>query len=177
MAVRPTITVRQDKLLRQYQGLTKFADMRVMVGIPSSTSMRDDGEPITNAALGYIHEHGAPEAHIPPRPWLRVTIAAMQPEIIRRLRQAAKYALDGKPEAMERALYGLGLAAQNKLRAKVNSNIPPPLAPRTIAERQRKGIRSTRTLVRTGAFRNSITFVIRSVSTGRDWVTGKAKGA
>ena len=42
-----------------------LANSRLLVGFPAESAGRDEG-PLTNAALAYIHDNGAPEAGIPP---------------------------------------------------------------------------------------------------------------
>ena len=71
MASRVTIT--KDKVNAVVGSITKLVGKQVLVGIPEANGSRQDPEesaPVTNAALGYIHEFGSPRANIPARPFL-----------------------------------------------------------------------------------------------------------
>jgi hypothetical protein len=114
---------------------------------------------VNNAQLLYIHTNGSVLKHIPARPVIEPAIkdpdnqALFMPEF----EAAAKTALNGKPEQVDKHLRRAGLIGQNVCRAWfVNSkNGWAPNAPSTIAA---KG--SSRPLIDTGAMRKSITFVV-----------------
>ena len=181
-----------DKLPDLYIALRMLGDRRVLAGIPAERARRKDGT-ISNAAIGYIQEHGDPAGRIPPRPFLVPAVEAMQADIVAFLRKAGKLALTGNLAGVERTLHALGLTAQNKIRAKLNEGIPPPLAASTLRARIRartaiKGAKAelarrasggaegtdlAKPLVATAQLRNSITYVIRSWLSGRDLNVGK----
>ena len=189
------LTVVLDKVDKTVAGIVGLAGTRVMVGVPAEKALRKPdervrGQPINNAALAYIHENGAPEAKIPPRPFLLPGVKIVQPEIEKGLRAAAEHAFDGKPDASERDFHRVGLRAQAAVRRKIQSGPFLPLAPATIlariargrrgqvssylqAKRERGEIVSSdihvefsgmRPLIDTGALRNSINYVVRKVS-------------
>jgi hypothetical protein len=56
------------------------------------------------------------------------TIKALRATIAEFLSRAAGYALEGKQDATERTLNGLGLLAVNAIRNAIDAGIPPPLA-------------------------------------------------
>ncbi|MBU9534714.1 hypothetical protein KTE49_30225, partial [Burkholderia multivorans] len=57
---------RLDEVLKSISGLMQ---KEVLVGVPDSTAGRkDEGEPLSNAEIGYILEHGSPANNIPERP-------------------------------------------------------------------------------------------------------------
>jgi hypothetical protein len=125
-----------DSVLKSLRELTR---KEVLVGIPESTAARQDDEgPITNAALGYIHEFGAPGANIPARPFLipgvRKTVAEYTPH----LRGAAKAALDGNTGRADRELVAAGIVAEQGAKQEIHSGSFAPLSPRTIANRFRQ---------------------------------------
>ncbi len=158
----------KDNLPSVLEGIRKLANTRVMVGIPGDNTLRQPGEgggssPINNATLAYIHENGAPEAHIPPRPFLKPAVEAMAPQIEKRLRAAAEAALKGNVEGVDKQLNALGLEAQAEVRKKINEGIPPPLAESTLRKRRAHGRAGEKPLVDTGQLRNAITYVIRKV--------------
>lgn len=173
-----------DKTLPVAAALSTLASVRVMVGVPAEKALRkpdpgEKGEPINNAALAYIHENGAPEAHIPPRPFLLPGVRNVQDEIERGVKNAGQLALDGNSEGMMRQLTAVGLKAQAAVRNKITDGPFVPLAQRTIEERAARGRKGaikqlaqmakglpfdpnlTRPLIDTGQLRASINFVIR----------------
>lgn len=159
--------MRVDRLPAMAHAVQMIGARRVLVGIPAADTERkeDDavgfGEPITNAALLFIHENGAPEANIPARPTLKPGIDDAAEDIAGRLTRAAGRAMDGQDVDFGQTLEAVGLVAVNAVRRRINNNTPPPLAPATIAKRKRKGRNSTKTLVDTGAMRNAVTYVVR----------------
>lgn len=180
------VKITVDKLPDLYLALRILADQRLLAGIPAERAERKDGA-VTNATIGYVQEHGDPATGIPPRPFLYPAVRAMQEDIVRLLRMAGDAALRGDPVGTTRALNALGLMAQNRIRARINEGIPPPLARATLLARMRartaiKGAKAelarrdagfaagmdlAKPLVATGQLRNSITYVIRSIGLGR----------
>lgn len=144
-------------IIKQVHSLTA---KKVQVGVPASTSARNDG-PLTNADLAYIHENGAPGANIPARPFLVQGIEEAGDGIAKQMERASKAALNNKPEQVDQALNGAGLAAQSGVRGKINDGPFEALAESTLAARQRRGRTGDKPLIDTGQLRNSITYVIR----------------
>lgn len=164
-------------------------DVEVLVGVPSDTSDRpdhltpqDEGA-ITNAALAYIHDQGAPEAKIPQREFMRPGIADVQPEIERRLGSAMRAAMRGNALVVEQVMHQVGIVAQSSIRNRIDAGIPPPLADYTLRKRNARTKKGSigaqiemkrraqgfapstdyaKPLVETGEMRKSITYVIRS---------------
>ncbi|MBY4726606.1 MULTISPECIES: hypothetical protein [Burkholderia] len=150
---------RLDEVLKSIAGLVK---QEVLVGVPDSTAGRkDDGQPLSNAEIGYIQETGSPANNIPARPHLVPGVQDARPKFEPQLQKGVEAALDGDLEQVQRRLNMAGIAAQNSVRAKVNSNIAPELAESTLEARRRRGVTRENTLVDTGQYRNSITYVIR----------------
>ncbi|KWA35743.1 hypothetical protein WT41_01445 [Burkholderia territorii] len=150
---------RLDEVLKSISGLVQ---KEVLVGVPDSTAGRkDEGEPLRNAKIGYILEHGSPANNIPERPHLVPGVQDARPKFEPQLQKGVEAALDGDLEKVDRSLNRAGLVAQNSVRAKINSNIPPKLADSTLAARRRRGVTRENTLVDTGQYRNSITYVVR----------------
>jgi hypothetical protein len=185
------ITVRStDNSKAISAAIRKLADRRVMVGVPAATAMRQaqPGQPapkINNAELAYIHDHGAPEVNIPARPFLAPGIASVSDKIAAGLQKAGRAALAGDAAAVDRQLNRVGLMAQAAVRAKITDGPFVPLAPATILARLRRGrpgqldpsiygrgaiasdehdaATGMRPLIDTGALRNAINYVIRTV--------------
>ncbi|MCX5516230.1 hypothetical protein C3941_19770 [Kaistia algarum] len=157
MTVKLTID-RSEDLMKQIKSLTQS---RVLVGVPAGETERQDGEPITNAALAYIHDNGAPEANIPARPFMRPGIESAEGSIANKMKAGAVKTLQGDKEAVDQTMMAVGLIAQSSIKSKINEGIPPPLAPNTLADRRRRGRTGEIPLIDTGQLRNSINFVVR----------------
>jgi phage gpG-like protein len=145
--------------------LAMLSAENVLVGVPADKTGRrpEDGEsgPITNAALAYIHDNGAPEANIPARPFMRPGIADAERRIVKRMESGLKRHLAGDGDAIRVTLEGVGLIAQTAIRKRIAAGDFTPLAPATLAARLRRGRTGTRPLIDSGQLRNSITYVIR----------------
>jgi len=153
-----------DKMADLSKGLKSLTGLDVLVGVPAEEATRDNeyGDPqITNAALAYIHDRGAPEANIPARPFMTPGIVAVKDKINSRFEAAARAALRGDTGSVQNNLTAAGLTAQSSIRAVINAGPPPPLSPRTIANRKARGRISEKPLVDTGQLRNSINFIVR----------------
>ncbi|RQZ89895.1 hypothetical protein DF053_08605 [Burkholderia cepacia] len=150
---------RLDEVLKSISGLVQ---KEVLVGVPDSIAGRkDEGEPLSNAEIGYIMENGSPANNIPARPHLVPGVQDARPKFEPQLQKGVEAALDGDLEKVDRSLNRAGLVAQNSVRAKINSNIQPKLADSTLAARRRRGVMRENTLVDTAQYRNSITYVVR----------------
>lgn len=180
------VKVTKDNMKALAAAVEELTHYRVMVGVPDTKAGRKDGA-ISNAALAYIHENGAPEAGIPARPFLKPTVRAEQKTIQASLRDAGTTALSGKSPLP--AFNRLGLKVSSAVKTRITSNIPPPLALSTvegrIRRRKSKKWRATKTaavssnvaagqapgaglftaLVDTGQLRNSVTYVVRRTKT------------
>lgn len=179
LVIKSGLTVIVDELDRVAKGVSILATNRVMVGIPADKALRrpENGEPtpINNAALGYIHENGAPEVGIPARPWLVPGVREHSAESTRGLRVAGELALDGKgPDKVLRQLQVVGLRAQAAVRRKITEGPFVPLKPATIAARRRRSKGSkyrrkaetaadVRPLIDTSQMRSAVNYVIRKV--------------
>jgi len=127
------VSIVADRLQKFATAIDTLAGSRVMVGVPGEKT--DRGDPITNAALAYIHEHGAPAANIPARPFIRPTLKAREQQVLERLKNATKFAFDGRPEAVTRELHRLGAETRDAIKMKIRSDIPPRLTLRTVMGR------------------------------------------
>lgn len=149
-----------DNMAKVLEGVALLGRLNVSVGIPADDTTRKDGDAITNAALLYIHENGAPEVGIPARKTMGPGIKNASPEIERRLKMAGKAALDGKPQSVRNQFAAAGQAGASAVKAMINSNVGPPLKARTLAVRKRRGVKRTNTLVDTAQMRNAVTYVV-----------------
>lgn len=111
--------------------------------------------PITIAQIAAIHEFGAPEANIPERAPIRGMLAEHGKDIRRLIKKVAGACIDGKMNKKQ----AIGIVCQKMadgLVAKIESNLPPPNEPETVA---RKG--SSKTLIDTGQMKNSVDWEIK----------------
>jgi hypothetical protein len=159
------VTITKDRLLGVLRDVHAMAASQVLIGIPESEDERNqrdaDGSPLGNAAIGYIQETGSPANNLPARPFLVPGVELALKPATAALKSGAKKVLDGESGAGEKAMHVAGLIAQNAVRAKINSGVPPALAESTLAGRRRRGRTGTTPLIDTGQVRNAITYVIR----------------
>lgn len=170
--MKPGIHMTVNKLGKMQAALERLTAKDVLVGIPATKSSRDDGGPLNNAELGYVHEHGAPEANVPARPHLRPGLCAALPRFKDYLRQAGKLAFAGNVGGVDRALAAAGQVSADSVRTYIFAGIAPPLADSTVAARRRrskgakyrrKAVAASQTtpLVDTGEYARKITYVVR----------------
>ena len=152
--------VTRDRTAEVLRAMRDLTDRIVLVGIPSSRAGRKD-VPMNNAAIGYVQEHGSPAQNIPARPFLVPGVQDARAAALARLEAAARRAMAGDAAGMDQQMHAAGLIAQNAVRAKISSNIPPPLSSRTLAARAARGVTRTNTLIDTGQLRAAITYVLR----------------
>lgn len=144
------------KRIRRQTTLMKRAGVRV--GVQSSEPPRDDGTSM--ALVAAANEFGTADGHIPERSFLRSTVDENRANYNRIIRRLKDDILSGRRKIWE-SLSLLGQKVQTDVQRKIASNVPPPNAPSTIA---RKG--SSRTLIDTGALRQSIRYEVDGVDRG-----------
>ena len=98
-------------------------------------SKYEDGTPVAYVAT--IQEYGYPEGNIPPRPFMRPTIAEKQGEWTKIIESGSRAVLNGKAQAKD-VLEAVGLKAAGDIRKKISTITAPPLSPRTIEARRAK---------------------------------------
>lgn len=151
----------KNNLGKLKEAFHRLTQKDVMVGIPNDTKSREEADELNNAEIGYIMEHGAPEANIPARPFLIPGVEACKDKVVTQLKLGAQRSMKGQTDAADQALNRAGMVAQNSVRATINEGIAPALAPSTLAARKRASYKGTKPLIRTGQLRNSITYVLR----------------
>lgn len=141
-----------------------MAGKEVLVGIPSESADNDrDGAKITNAVIGLINEFGSPASNIPARPHLIPGVQDAWPEAHRRMTKAAEQVLKMRPapEAIvNSALEGAGMLARDSVVQKINDVLTPALKESTLENRKRRGFQGESPLIVTGAYKQSITYVV-----------------
>lgn len=124
---------------------------RVRVGFPRSTGSYDDGTKVVDVAIW--NEFGT--ENIPPRPFMRNSIAAHKGEYKDLGRQLAKEVIKGR-KTVKQGLEELGLLAASDIQDEITNLREPPLAQVTI---DRKG--SSKPLIDTGKLRQSVTYEVK----------------
>lgn len=166
--IKGKIEVKTDNLNKLTESLKSLTKKDVLVGIPAEKAKRDpdpsDPEPISNAEIGYIMENGSPAANIPARPHMIPAIKENKQKIADLLKLAGKAAMDGDAAGVYRFLNAAGMFTANAIKKKITDGVPPPLAASTLASRQREGFSGETPLLRTGQYRNSITYVLRDAA-------------
>lgn len=165
-------------LMRALDTLTKN---NALVGVPAEkVGRKGDNEPINNAGLAYVHEHGVPELNIPARPFLAPGADAVKDKVVAIFRKGAADVLDGNEGAALKALNAAGVLGVSSVRnVLVNGEGFEPLADSTLAARARRGRKgakealqarregreaegeTARPLFDTGQMARSITYVVR----------------
>lgn len=169
------------------KALNLMAGLEVLVGFPEENADRkadeDEKGPITNAALGYIHDNGAPEQNIPQRQFMGPGIDAVRDKVTDKLGQTMKAVLvKGRgTDAVEQGLSQVGIMAAVSIKNYINDGVPPPLADSTLRSRVRRksaakgalreldrrwddqapSIEFAKPLVETAQMREAVTYAIR----------------
>lgn len=132
----------KDNLPKILESIKALPGMSVLVGIPEDKTDRtpEPGEkgPMTNAALGYIHEFGSPSQNIPARPSLIPAVRATKDRVVRYLRQAGEFATAGDKLRTRKAMMAAGQTVVSEVQKIITAGIPPPLADSTLKARARR---------------------------------------
>jgi hypothetical protein len=147
-----------DQLMTTFELAPK--EEAVFVGFLRSSGVHKNGEGMTVAQIGAIHEFGSQDGRIPERSFMRSSVDASGSELERIIEKLVGKITDGKMQTTQ-ALGVVGEFVKGKMISRINSGIPPANAPATIA---RKG--SSQPLIDTGQMKNSI-----------EWQVGKGKGS
>ena len=162
------VKVKTDNVDSVLAGLDRLSRMDVLVGIPESNAVREDGEELNNAEIGYLQATGATvrlggqEVTLPPRPFLDIGIEDSAKVTAEHLKMAAGFALDGNFTGAERELTSAGqLASDAAKRVITDGDRLAPLSDFTIQKRRERGYAGVKPLYDHGYLLRSITFVVR----------------
>lgn len=154
------LTIRTDDAQGILDALKTLANKDVLVGIPESKDLRDDGE-FGNAGIGYVNENGSPQQNIPARPHLKPGVRSVEQEYLPHLKAAAQKALEGNAEGAITSLDRAGTIAANGVKRYITITGFIPLSDVTLAQRRKRGRTGNKPLIDTGEYRRSITHVVR----------------
>lgn len=158
------VKVTKDQTAEVLKSIRLLTGRQLLIGIPADSARqpdKDDPSPISNAAIGYIMETGAPDRNIPARPHLVPGVESIRPRIIAEMKKMGLAALKGDRAAIDKGYNIIGLLGQNAVRGKITDGPFAPLAPRTLAQRKARGRTGDRPLLDTGQLRAAYTYVIR----------------
>lgn len=175
-----------DNMRAFAEAIEEMTAQSVLAGFPADETPREDEDgnptPITNAALGYIHNTGVPELNIPARPFMVEGIENKRVEITNGLEKTAVSALDGDRDATQAGLHSVGTVARDAIKNKIVDGPFAPLAESTLRARSRMGgeigkaahfeldsraegnepnADNARPLNATGQMRNAVNYVLR----------------
>lgn len=180
----PGVIIVKDHVAEVQAAIVALTKLELLVGFPDETADRKetpDDQGITNAALGYIHDRGAPEVNIPARPFMEPGVLNAEDDIAEGFHKIGQQVLKSRNpvETVVKGFIRVGLKVQYAIRAKINEGIPPPLSEWTLRNRAQKGRKGAKEelanrakgvdpstqlakpLIDTGQLRNAVNFVIR----------------
>lgn len=162
------VKIRADNAASVLAGLDRLSKMDVLVGIPESNAVREDGEELNNAEIGYLQSTGATvrlggqEVTLPPRPFLDIGVEDSAKVTAKHLKTAAGLALDGNFTGAERELTSAGqLASDAVKRVITDGDRLIPISDMTKANRRAQGLPGDKPLYAHGYLLRSITYVVR----------------
>lgn len=135
--IRNGVTIDGKGMAALVEQLKELASLEVLVGFPEDTAHRDTDEGPTNPQIAYIQDQGAPEQHIPARPFMKPGIESVQAKLAYKLRRTITAVLENKSDALQIGLTQVGITAVLGIQNKINEGIPPPLAEATLRGRLR----------------------------------------
>jgi hypothetical protein len=162
-----TVTITKDRVLEMLRSVRGLTRNEVLIGVPDSNAERavdpENPTPLSNAAIGYLMETGAPERNLPARPSLVPGVTEVAPVLVERLKKAGNAAIlsPGGKQTVDQAMHAVGLLGQNAVRAKITDGPFVALSEVTLVRRRARGRTGTKPLIDSGQFRNAITYVVR----------------
>jgi len=144
-----------DRVPEEFNGLV------AQVGLPSGINY-EDGTPVAQVAA--IQEFGAPAKKIPPRPFIRPTVAEQKEQWTKIIAKSIPKVVENKMTAFD-VLDLVGRVAAADIQTKISSIYSPPLSPITI---KRKG--SSKPLIETGLMLASVSNAVNKA--GSDFNKG-----
>lgn len=157
------LTMGPDRLAEVLARVDALAGKELLIGIPEAEGPRDDGSPVSNAAIGYINEYGSPQLNIPARPHLVPGVREALPVCISHMERAARAALQsGNGADAEAGLHAAGLAAVASVQRYLTKGTNfAALSAATLARRRAKGHAGDKPLIETGSYRRALSHALR----------------
>ena len=137
--------------------LGKKAYSYVSVGVHEGAGSYSEGNPPpTVVEVALWNEYGT--RTIPERSFIRSTVDENM-GILNRWREEMIDNILNKGWTVEKSLEAIGFRLQQLIQNKIKSNVPPPNAESTVAQKQRDGVAPV-TLIHTGLLLRSITYKV-----------------
>ncbi|REF28689.1 hypothetical protein BDD26_3639 [Xenorhabdus cabanillasii] len=148
-----------DKLKAALERIARTPTIQVQAGVLAGATNEDTGEPI--APYAAANEFGT--RNIPPRPFMRSTIADKSDEWVQLIASQIRGKLQDA-NGIEAAFNTLGMVMASDIKDSIEQTLPPPNAPATVASKIKKGRASPgQTLVDSGSLQRAIDYeVIKS---------------
>lgn len=137
-------------LVKRIEGMKKFS---VRAGVMGGAMYIDTHASVAEVAQKL--EYG--DSSIPPRPFLRNTVAAHQQEWYDGLDKMSKAYLRGRI-TLDGVADKLGVAMQTHILATIDAGVPPPNSPATTAAKKARGQADPKPLIDSGTLRDSISY-------------------
>ncbi|MBC8947075.1 MULTISPECIES: hypothetical protein [Xenorhabdus] len=145
-----------DKLRAALERIASTPTIQVQAGVLAGATNEDTGEPI--APYAAANEFGT--KNIPPRPFMRTTIANKSGEWGRLIGAQLRGRLQDEG-GVEATFNTLGMVMAADIKDSIEQSLPPPNAPATIAAKTRKGRASPgQTLVDSGSMQRAIDYEV-----------------
>lgn len=154
------VIVKKDNTEAIFKSVRDLVSKQVLIGIPGGNDHRE-GDTAGNALVGYVQEHGSPAQNIDARSFLRPGVKKAEEKITKHLKAAAKEALKGHFQNVEKSFHSVGAEAVKSVKNELTNGDHKALSDKTIAARKRRGRTGIRPLVDTEKLRLSIKYVIR----------------
>lgn len=155
---------RQGPGVKILEKALKISGMKTRVGYFQGAKYQDG---TSVAYVATIQEYGSPKEGIPPRSFMRTTIAEKENEWAKLTKSGAKAMVNGNASP-RMVMEGLGLAASGDIRKKISEINSPALKPATIANKKRKLAKGkkvgslTKPLVETSLMLTALTSEVKS---------------
>lgn len=151
--ITPKITLKvTDNTPKLRRLVSQLKESYVTVGVHEGAGEYEDGTLVAEVALW--NEFGTET--IPARSFIRSTLNENATQINAWRREVLAKVLKGEI-TVRRALETIGYRLRELVKNKINSNVPPPNAPSTVAKKKREGV-APRTLIETELLLRSIEY-------------------
>ncbi|QLX25058.1 hypothetical protein HV271_09645 [Citrobacter freundii] len=143
-----------DELVKRVQEMGRLkADVGWM-----DTARYPDGTPV--ALVAQTQEYGSPARHIPPRPFVRPTIASEKESWSRQMGIGVKAVANGIRDPLQ-VFTAIGELAAGDVRMTITQISSPPLADSTKKARAARGLEPDKPLQATGLMLSTCTSIVK----------------
>lgn len=150
--------VKKDLTKELFSRIKGAKNSYVSIGIHNDAGSYTEGKnPPEVYEVALWNEFGT-DRGVPERSFIRSTIDENE-GLFQSWRQEMIVNILEKNWTLEKALSAIGFRIQTLVQNKIKSNVPPPNAPSTVAEKARDGV-APNTLIHTGLMLRSVTFKV-----------------